>query len=75
MKLPGGKTIVIDAKVPLEAYLDATDAQDDAVRERRMVDHARQVRDHITKLSAKSYWGQFEQLKIIIKSFIEVSNF
>jgi DNA recombination protein RmuC len=56
VKLPGGKTIVVDAKVPLEAYLDATDAQDEAVRQRRMVDHARQVRDHMAKLGAKSYW-------------------
>jgi DNA recombination protein RmuC len=56
VKLPGGKTIVIDAKVPLEAYLDATDTQDDAIRDRRMLDHARQVREHMTKLGAKSYW-------------------
>lgn len=58
VKLPGGKTIVIDAKVPLEAYLDATDSQDDAIRDRRMGDHARQVREHMTKLGAKSYWEQ-----------------
>jgi DNA recombination protein RmuC len=60
VKLPGGRTIVVDAKVPLEAYLDATDAQDEAVRDRRMIDHARQVRDHMAKLGAKSYWEQVQ---------------
>jgi DNA recombination protein RmuC len=60
IKLPGGKTIVVDAKVPLEAYLDATDAQDEAVRDGRMVHHARQVRDHMSKLGAKSYWEQVQ---------------
>ena len=56
VKLPGGRTIVIDAKVPLEAYLDAQDAPDEATRVQKMNDHARQVRDHIAKLGAKSYW-------------------
>lgn len=60
VKLPGGRTIVVDAKVPLEAYLDATDAQEEAVRDRRMIDHARQVRDHMAKLGAKSYWEQVQ---------------
>jgi DNA recombination protein RmuC len=58
VKLPGGRTIVVDAKVPLEAYLDAQDAPEDTVRAERMHDHARQVREHITKLGAKSYWEQ-----------------
>ena len=70
VKLPGGKTIVIDAKVPLEAYLDATDSQDDALRERRMVDHARQVRDHMTKLGAKSYWEQVQPSPEFVVMFL-----
>jgi DNA recombination protein RmuC len=56
VKMPGGRTIVVDAKVPLEAYLDAQDAPEEAVRAQRMLDHARQVREHMTKLGAKSYW-------------------
>jgi DNA recombination protein RmuC len=60
VKLPGGRTIVIDAKVPLEAYLDAQDAPDDAMRAQKMNDHARQVRDHIAKLGAKSYWDSVQ---------------
>jgi DNA recombination protein RmuC len=60
VKLPGGRTIVIDAKVPLEAYLDAQDAPEEAVRAQRMSDHARQVREHMTKLGAKNYWEQVQ---------------
>jgi DNA recombination protein RmuC len=75
VKLPGGKTIVIDAKVPLEAYLDATDAQDDAVRERRMVDHARQVREHMSKLGAKSYWEQVQPSPEFVVMFLPGESF
>src|SRR5215204_6675002 len=60
VRLPGGKHIVVDAKVPLAAYLDAYEAQDGDVRSQRLVDHARQVRDHVGKLAAKAYWRQFE---------------
>jgi DNA recombination protein RmuC len=60
VKLPGGRTIVVDAKVPLEAYLDAQDAPEDAVRARRMLDHTRQVREHMTKLGSKTYWDQVQ---------------
>jgi DNA recombination protein RmuC len=70
VKLPGGKTIVVDAKVPLEAYLDATDAQDDGVRDRRMVDHARQVREHMSKLGAKTYWEQVQPSPEFVVMFL-----
>jgi DNA recombination protein RmuC len=55
IRLPGGKHIVIDAKVPLDAYLHALEAPDEASRRTLLVDHARQVRDHVMKLSAKDY--------------------
>ena len=57
--LPGGHTIVVDAKTPLEAFLDAQAATDEGVRSGKMADHVRQVRDHIAKLGAKGYWEQF----------------
>ncbi|MBD0328593.1 MAG: DNA recombination protein RmuC [Thermoleophilia bacterium] len=59
VRLPGGKNVVVDAKVPLSAYLDGIEAADDDVRRLRLVEHARQVREHVTKLAAKSYWRQF----------------
>jgi DNA recombination protein RmuC len=54
--LPGGKAIVVDAKAPLEAFLDAQDCVDDASRVARLQAHARQVRDHMDKLGGKAYW-------------------
>ena len=59
VKLPGGHTIVVDAKTPLEAFLDAQAATDPGVRSGKLADHVRQVRDHVTKLGAKGYWDQF----------------
>ena len=51
VRLPGGRSLVVDAKAPLQAYLDALEATDEAVRAARIADHARQIRDHIAKLS------------------------
>jgi DNA recombination protein RmuC len=54
--LPGGKRIVVDAKAPLEAFLDAQDCADEEARVARLQAHARQVRDHMDRLAARAYW-------------------
>ena len=58
VKLPGGRNGVVDAKVPLEAYLDALDVTDDDARRALMGRHAAQIRAHVHKLSAKGYWSE-----------------
>ena len=60
VRLPAGKTIVVDAKTPLDGYLAAVEASDEATRRARLADHARQVRAHMTALGRKSYWDQFD---------------
>jgi DNA recombination protein RmuC len=59
--LPAGKIVVVDAKTPLDGYLRAIEAGDEAARRASLADHARQVRAHLTSLSRKSYWEQFDQ--------------
>lgn len=55
VRLPGGKHVVIDAKAPLDAYLKALEAPDEATRQALLADHAKQVRVHLTQLAAKGY--------------------
>jgi DNA recombination protein RmuC len=56
VRLPGSRRIVVDAKVPLAAYLDAMEATDDGERKRHLEGHARHLRTHIEKLGKKRYW-------------------
>ena len=74
VKLPGGKTVVVDAKAPLAAYLDAIDGTD-TDRESLLRDHARQVRDHIVRLGSKSYWSQFQPAPDFVVMFLPGETF
>jgi DNA recombination protein RmuC len=70
VKLPGDKRVVIDAKVPLAAYLDAIEARDEDERKLHMQSHVRQMRDHIKKLSAKGYW-KYEDAPEFVVMFVD----
>jgi DNA recombination protein RmuC len=70
VKLPGGKSLVIDAKVPLEAYLESLELGDEKARNLKLADHARQIRDHIARLSQKQYWDQFDNTPDFVVLFI-----
>lgn len=75
VRLPGGKQVVIDAKAPLDAYLDALDAVDDDRRRDRLREHARQIRTHLQKLAQKSYWSQFEPAPEFVVLFLPGETF
>ncbi len=70
VRLPGGKQVVVDAKVPLLAYLQAAEAADDVTRSLRLKDHARQLRNHVDALAAKAYWEQFDPTPDLVVMFI-----
>ncbi len=68
--LPGGKQIVVDAKVPLEQFLEAQSATDEGARTTRLQGHARQVRDHMDRLAAKAYWDQLGNSPEMVVMFL-----
>lgn len=75
LRLPGGGVLVVDAKAPMEAYLDAVDAIDDGEREAHLVRHAKQVREHARLLASKKYWDRFDQSPDFVAMFIPGDNF
>jgi DNA recombination protein RmuC len=73
--LPAGRHMVVDAKAPLLAFLDAIESPDDARRETHLKEHARQVRDHVTKLAAKAYWNQLPTTPELVVMFLPGETF
>ncbi|MGL4399878.1 MAG: DNA recombination protein RmuC [Luteolibacter sp.] len=75
VRLPGGKTIVVDSKTPMDGYLDALEATEDTAREEALNRHARQVRTHIQQLSSKNYTAQFAQTPEFTVLFLPSESF
>jgi DNA recombination protein RmuC len=75
VRLPGGKNVVVDAKAPLAAYLEAIEAPDEVTRTAKLRDHARQIRDHLADLSRKSYWDQFQPAPEFVILFLPGETF
>jgi DNA recombination protein RmuC len=75
VRLPGGKNVVVDAKTPLLAYLEAVEATDDDLRRQKLIDHARQVQTHMAQLSSKLYQEQFEPTPEFVVMFLPGETF
>ena len=75
VRLPGSKNIVVDAKAPLAGFLEAIEATDEGVRKLKLQDHARQIREHMSALSRKSYWDQFQPAPEFVVLFLPGETF
>jgi DNA recombination protein RmuC len=75
VKLPGGKSLVIDAKTPMEAYLQALEAPSEPERRAKLAEHARNIREHMKLLGMKSYWKQFQPAPEFVVLFIPGESF
>jgi len=75
VRLPGGKSLVIDAKTPMEAYLQALQASSEPERRAKLAEHARNVREHMKLLGTKAYWKQFQPAPDFVVLFIPGESF
>ena len=74
INLPGNSHVVVDSKLPLDAYLEALETDDETSRNLLFTKHARNLRDHITKLSRKQYWSQFPNTPDFVVLYMEVES-
>jgi DNA recombination protein RmuC len=75
VRLPGGKSVVVDAKTPMAAYLEAIEAPDEASRKAKLIEHARSIREHMNSLGKKAYWEQFQPAPEFVVLFLPGENF
>ena len=75
VRLPGGKSLVVDAKVPLHGLMAAAAAENEADREQALNEHARLVRNHVQQLSAREYWKQFDASPEFVVLFVPGESF
>jgi DNA recombination protein RmuC len=75
VRLPGGRSILVDAKTPLDAYLTAIESDTDEQRRLKLADHARHIRNHIASLGRKAYWEQFNPAPEFVILFLPGENF
>ncbi len=75
VKMPSRKSVVVDSKAPLQAFLEALEAPTDEERQARLQEHARQIQTHLQKLSAKAYWDQFPEAPEFVVLFLPGENF
>ncbi len=74
VKLPGNRTVIIDAKVPLLAYMQAFETTEDASKEAFLKQHAKAVREHLKILSSKSYWSQFKETPDFVVLYMQIES-
>lgn len=75
VRLPNGREVIVDAKVPLAAYLDSLSATTEEERQTAMVRHGQQVRHHMNALSVKAYWEEFAKAPAFVVMFIPGESF
>ncbi len=75
VRLPNDRSIVVDAKVPLTAYLDAVSAMDEPSRRSALQRHSQQVGEHVRQLSSKQYWSQFQPAPELVVLFLPGDHF
>ncbi|MBK9130683.1 MAG: DNA recombination protein RmuC [Gammaproteobacteria bacterium] len=75
VRMPGGREIVVDVKTPLDAYLSAVEAADDATRRQHLERHSRKVRERVQELAGKAYWSQFKHSPDFVVLFIPGEHF